>query len=537
MALTLLSLKWRYFLASFKGNVWVIVGFILGGLYGLGIVSSWTFASLMLGFEETEPQTITLWLVGFGTVLSLAWWLVPLFTSGTDATLDPDHLAPYPLRPREIMVGQLLGGFVGLTGFLTLLAVLGTGLATLSKPLVFIFYLVVAALGLVLMISVSRIFSLIAIELNSIPVVRQVLLILGFLLLLGAGPLIVASAFTLQTFYDSLPVIAEVAGWTPLASAFSAVAAAYEGAWGMVLLKLALTCIYAVLAWLLWKKLLVRAMERIGTLRGDPVAKTVEAGKLGIFDRFPATPTGAIAARTVHSLIKDPRMNMNLVMVPGFYLLFSLFGRISFSDGGDKVGFNTNWFMLVFIPIMAGYVYAYLVSYDNSAFSMHVLAGVSGKADRWGRAWGLLIIMLPLVAAGTIFMTFMGGNLHLLAPLLGLSLGLVLSGVGVSAVADMNISIPAPPPGASPFKTQRQSDGFAKGLLRMLVMLIILICGVPGLILLVLATGSDSQTLGWASAAVSLVVGVVVLVVGIHLGARSFEKNAPETLQRVSAFY
>ncbi|MEX3609627.1 transporter [Rothia sp. LK2588] len=538
MAAVLLKLKWRYFLASLKGSTLELVGTIFGALYLLGILVSLTAASVGIGLSA-DPAAVASWVAGTWLVVSLAWTLVPLFTSGLDATLDPDHLAPYPLRPRQIQLGQLLGGFVGLFGFATLALVAVIGISLIDRPWAILGYLIAAVLGLALTMSISRVVSLLGLYLTKNPVIRQVLIIIAFVALIGLGPMIAvafsgAGAFVLE----HLVQILSGASYTPWGAPWAAAAQLYQGKLAEASWYLLLSVVYLALAWWLWNRMLSASMKNIGADRSAGAKQALSSGQVGIFARFPATPRGAIAARTLHSLVRDPRMNLNLVMVPAFYVLFSLLSSVTLgsSEAGETVTVGPNWFMMFFIPLFTGYIFAYLVSYDNSAFSQHVLAPVRGIDDRLGRAWGLLLPMAPMIVAGTCLMSFMTGVAHQLPALLGISLCLLFSGVGVAAVADMYFSIPAPPPGANPFKTPKQSDGLVKSLVRALVMLGVFLFAIPGVALLVIAGVFDQPLLLWAAGGVSLVIGVLVLWGGLRLGARRFDNHAHEALQRVSRF-
>ena len=535
MVKVLLSLKWRYFLASFKGNAWVIVGAIFGSLYLLGALVGWgVFASTQGAHEGIDPVTAML-LVGTGVLLALLWWILPIFASGTDATLDPDHLAPYPLKTKDIQLGQLLGGLIGLPGIATVLFSAVTALLLWRHPVSLVIYVLMIPLGLALVLTVSRIISLLAIEISSIPGVKQGLIIVGFLLMMGAGPLVAGLALGLGEAWDALPSAMKVLSWTPLGAPFAVASAVYMGHWGKALLFLVLSLIYLALSWVIWTKLLNRAMSRIGEIGGTTASKQVEVGNTGIFKYFPASPRGAIAARTVHMLVKDPRCNLNIIMIPAFYVLFTLFGRVSI--GEESTGNPVLLAMAaVFVPAMAGYVYSYLISYENSAFSMNVLAPVSGKDDRWGRAWGLLVLMGPLIIFGSLFLSWRLDNFASLPAIMGLGVGQLLCGVGLSAFVDMLISVPAPPPGGSPFKTPKQSDGISKGLIRGLIMLVLMAFAIPGGILWIVYSSTSSPLWLWLSGAVSFLIGAIVFFVGLTVGAARYDAHSAETLQRVSQF-
>lgn len=145
---------------------------------------------------------------------------------------------------------------------------------------------------------------------------------------------------------------------------------------------------YVTGAWALWNVLLKRSMNKMCAASNHASGKAVELGNVGLFDKFPATARGAIAARVVLMLLRDQRANMNIVMIPAFYLIFGVIGRVQLGPDESSTTFVLSPFLMVFAPMMAGYVYAYLVSYENSAFSMHVLAPLGGVKTIAGAVLG-----------------------------------------------------------------------------------------------------------------------------------------------------
>ena len=91
----LVSLKWRYVIASLKRSVWALIGIILGLLYLVGILIGLGFLYSFLAFESPEGAASLALLIG--TLLCLGWMLVPIFVSGLDGTLDESRFVLLPL--------------------------------------------------------------------------------------------------------------------------------------------------------------------------------------------------------------------------------------------------------------------------------------------------------------------------------------------------------------------------------------------------------------------------------------------------------
>lgn len=122
---------------------------------------------------------------------------------------------------------------------------------------------------------------------------------------------------------------------------------------------------------LVWRFALDRALERPAT---STSVGSAQRG-LGWFRVFPGTPTGAVGP-----------------------VVAVLLGMSIYTD----------------------------VSYDNTAFSLHLQTAVSGRADRWDRLVGLL----------------------------GVSLGLLLTGFALSSLVSGRFAFSVPTPGDNPLKSR-----------------------------------------------------------------------------------
>jgi len=92
-----------------------------------------------------------------------------------------------------------------------------------------------------------------------------------------------------------------------------------------------------------------------------------------------------------------------------------------------------------------------------------------------------------------------------------------------------------PKPGDSPFK-QPQGAAMATLVAQTVAMLLVLALSLPFLVPGVIAIVADLPVLGWGTLAVGVVVGAVVLVLGVRWGARTYDRRAPELLQRVLSY-
>src|SRR5699024_2313783 len=168
-----------------------------------------------------------------------------------------------------------------------------------------------------------------------------------------------------------------VLGWTPFGWVWGLPGAVALGAWPEAAVRLLLTIVLVVGLSLLWRARL--AIELTSPLDTADSGGTMRADSWT--DRLlPATPAGAIAARGFRYWRRDPRYQVSgvaLVLLPVFMVAVVLI-----NDGGLGLAV---W-APVLVAMLGGSSMAADVAYDNSAFALHLLSGVSGRDDRWGRA-------------------------------------------------------------------------------------------------------------------------------------------------------
>ena len=466
----LVSLKWQYVLASFRRSIWALIGLIFAALYAGGMLFGLGSASVIANSKVPEYGQLGTLLVG--TVVALAWAVVPIFFSGLDGTLDESRFVLFPIKPSTLQKGQFLGGFVGIPGIASIIAVLLGAIAFISQPLALIVYLICCVLGLANLMVWARLANRLGMVLNDNPRIANTLMIVAAMLLMSAGFIFGGTMIYLTNHWEeALPYLPWL-GVTPFGSAFAVPYFMATGNLGAALGSLALTLVYLVGGWWLWGKNLARSMANVGGSAHHASAAEVAAGDLGLFARFPATPRGAVAARTLHSFLKDNRLQMLTASTAMIYLMLTVAMPLFLSSVGSfesQVSFNGGnaaeanqiinsgvmqlfGFWMYFCTIFTGYYMCYLVSYDNTAFSLHVLSPLRGIDDRLGRLWGYSILTVPIVVVMVFVACVANGHLELVPIVLMHQLGVFAAAAGVGCVLDTFISPPVAPPGANPFK-------------------------------------------------------------------------------------
>jgi ABC-2 type transport system permease protein len=521
MVAHLLRLKLTLLRNSLRRSPWQLVGLVLGGLYGLSLLVLMLIGLVALG-AVAEADLIRTVMVLAGSAVVLGWLVIPLVLTGVDMTLDPARFVTFAVPMPQLMSGLALGGLIGVPGAVTLLAALGQIGTWWREPAAAAAAVVCAGLVVLLCIVASRMTAAVATSLFNSRRFKDVSGIVLMVPLVLLGPIIGGATAGIEDSAGFLPGLAAVLAWTPLGSLWSVPSDVAEGLWLTALLRMLIgVASLLVLAWL-WKASLGRALV---TPPYNAVSKKA-AGNLGFFRRFPGTPAGAVAARALTYWIRDPRYGASLIMVPLIPVLLWFIG----SRNGDYA-------LLQFTGPITAFLIAWSISadisYDNTAFWLHVSTGVSGLADRCGRALALGVFAVPVTLLFTVVPLWIAGSWELMPAMLGLSLGLLLTGAGLSSVASARYIYNVPLPGESPLKTPPGSS-FSMMLVQGLGLLALLVLSAPELVLTVMAVTTQEPVYGWLSLAAGLLLGSVLLAVGLRVGGRWYDSRTPELLESVS---
>lgn len=514
----LVRLKLALLRNGLRRSPWQVVGMALAALYGLGLLAVVGAGLVGLSFQGTALRSHVV--VVAGALLVLGWWVVPLVAFGVDATLDPRRFVTFGVPRRELLVGLTLAGAVGVPGVVTVLVGLGTAGVWWREPLAALVGVVGALLGVAACLVGAR-----AVTAAMAPVlgrrrVRELVALLAVLPLVLLGPIMSTvsdGVVTLGT--DGLGVVAGVLSWTPFGAPWALAPAVVRGDLLGALARVAVAVATVALAYVVWDGALRRSLAQPATASHE-----VRARGLGWFDRLPATPTGAIAARAATYWLRDPRYAIAVAIVP---LLPFVLG---FGGGSTAV--------LVAGPltgVLVGWTISADVAYDGTSFWSHLAAPLRGTADRWGRvvvAGSLGLLMTVAVTVGT---AAYADRLALLPALLGAGLGLLLTALGTASVVSAMVVYPVQQPGDNPFST-KQGASAAAFTSQLVGGTVVVLLATPTLVLTVLAVVQGSAVLGWVALVVGLLLGTGVLVGGVLLGGRTLERNGPDLLARMRAF-
>jgi ABC-2 type transport system permease protein len=441
-----------------------------------------------------------------------------LLTSGIDQTVDPARLAPFPIRLDALLPALAISGVLGVPGIVTAIAALGTVGTWIRNPLAAAAAVLCSLLGVLTAVIASRTVVAIASRVGAGRRAREAKTALVFIPLILLGPIIFGVSALLRDVAVALPAVADVVGWTPLGAAWAVPADIAAGRPLRALAEFGIALATLAVLVLLWRWGLGRALERPAQ---SSAARSVHRGA-GLFARFPGTPWGAVAARALTYWLRDPRYAQTLLVVPLIPVLVVFWASVA--DNWSIVA----WMGPAMAVLLAMSIYTD-VSYDNTAFALHLQSGVAGSADRIGRVVALAVFAVPAALAITIGGVALAGAWSMLTGMLGLTIGVLLSGFAVSSVASGAFVFPVPAPGENPFKSP-PGGGFQLLLSNTICWVIVAVLALPELVLAVIGFVTGDAIWGALSVVVALLLGGALLVVGIRVGGRILDRRAPELL-------
>lgn len=516
MTRRLVVLKLRLLANQLRRSPWQVVGLVLLLLYGLGITG---IVVLLLITLRLAPIELARNVVVLGGSLAVAGFTVVPLLVGVDDTLDPRRFALFGMDRTRLALGLAVAAVVGVPGAALSLMAFAT-VATWSRtPAAALTALVCAPLGVLVCVLAGRCAAALAGSLLATRRTRETVSALGVVALVLLGPAVVLLS-NVEAGPEALArvgAVVAVLSWTPLGAAWAAPASVAAGsAAGLAQLLIAAATV-AVLV-LAWRALVDRAVSSPArTARPQVVAG------LGWFGRLPSTPLGAVAARSTTYWARDVRYRVSALIVPitpvALVLVLSL------------VDVPTATLALIPVPVVAlfaGWSMHDDIAYDHTAVWLHVAAGVRGTADRLGRIAPVLAVGLPLIVVASFVSGAVAGRPALALGLIGVGVCLFLSGLGFGAVTSALLPYPVPRPGASPFQQPNSAGGVA-ALVQSVLFLAQLVVSAPAIALGFAGVQGGTGWL-WASLAVGLVVGVLVLALGTVVGGRAFERRGPEIL-------
>jgi len=446
-----------------------------------------------------------------GSAVVAAFWLLP-FAFRVDEAMPPRAFAPFEIAPLRLAAGLALTRVASVPVVLLLLLLIVQAGAWHGDPAAL--WTAVAADVVILALCVlgSQVASAVA---GHGIVARNVAGLLALAVIAILAPLVAVLA-TLPWSGSGVTVLrrtAAVLDWTPLGVAWGAPGAAAAGA-ARILVALAI----AVVLGALWYWIVRRAGRTMP--RAEHVRST--AG-LGVFEAAPPFPAGVIAARSIVYWMRDARYAVPLLILPVVPVVIAA----SFAIAGIPSGVAA-WLCLPLVTLLIGWSVHNDIAADGTAFWLHVVTGVGGRADRWGRIVTPLIVGAVVAVGGGYLTAWIAGDWGMLLPLIALAACTLLVGLGVGSAASAIAPYPTVLPGNGPFAQPQALRGGEPAKQALSLLIALLLCA-PTIALVIAGLVVDPALLAPA-AWVGLGSGVVVLVLGAELGGLVVSRRAPEIL-------
>lgn len=519
MVTHLLRLRLLVLKNSLLRSTWQLVAVIFGALYGLGVLLVVTIGLIALsGAPVTIARTVV---VMAGSALVLGWVVIPLLASGIDQTLAPARLVTFPIPLNTLLLGLALSGLVGVPGIVTTLGALATAGTWWQHPLIALLAAVCAGIAAATCIVGSRAVTTLSSTFTSGRRFREASGFLAIIPLVLLGPIIVSLSSGIQGSTDAFPALANALAWTPLGAIWAVPSDVALGHGGVAALHFLVGVATLAVLLVVWRRSLALAL----ITPAHTSSRSRGRGKLGFFALLPATPAAAVAARSLTYWIRDPRYARQLLVVPLIPALMFFYSRNGPLELLNSIG-----------PIVALLLSLSIftdLSYEGTAFATQISSGIRGRDDRLGRAAALASFGLPIVILFSVGSVWISGFWSVLPGLLGVSIGIFLSGLGVSSYSSARIVIPVPGPGDNPFKAA-PGAGFTTALTTFATWGVIGVLVLPELILAVVGSATGVDLLGWIGLVVGISLGSVLMAVGIRLGGAQLDRSAPELLQSLA---
>jgi ABC-2 type transport system permease protein len=251
---------------------------------------------------------------------------------------------------------------------------------------------------------------------------------------------------------------------------------------------------------------------------------------LGWFSRLPIHPFAMIGARVLTYWERDRRYRVALIAIPLAPIVIVMAFQLA--------GFSFQSLAFVPLPVMLllfGWSLHNDVATDSTAIWMHVASGTRGLADRFGRLFPVLMIGLPLILVGSAISVEVASSWNFFPGVLGMNFAVLAVACAVASVFSALLPYPATRPGDSPFAQPSISGGRA-GTSQTLSMVAAVALSAPPVWL------SWMTFLGapFASELIALSFGigygVLILLIGLVLGGRIFERYGPELVALTQTF-
>ena len=543
VVLTIVRLRWALTWAAMRKSPWQTVGYVISAICALGgVMGTAALAAFLGGGPDTLgvapgmlAESLQVGMAFAGVFVTLFVLVIQVMVLGEGSTMSPGRFALYGIPDRTLQGGLLLSGLSGLPAVGGAVALALWSLAyRWMGPVPVVAAVVAAPLAVVTLMSLSKLVIALATSLVTSKRGRNafyLIVILAFVLLCQMPNIVINSDVTggldAAGWLALLAPAADVLAWTPLSAAFQLPFDALAGAWLPFAGRVAVLAVTWAACFLLCTWCL-----RHDRLVAGRAAGAVKARGLGAFGWMPDSPSGAISARLVTYLRRDPRQSV-LFLMP---LLFVVIFAVQTHGISAVVWQSLTWMGLFMLMCEANGL-----AYDGGGFVMQVLAGTRGRDDRRGRVrvYGAFVTVYLVVLAVVIFAvtgdwrTADGLALGLMCTLIGL--GVCFCALGLAEVLSCVLLYPVPSidrPFSSP-----QGRAVAQGFFPFAHILGSVLLMLPtGIVALAVGLTAGSGVLMWTAGPVALANGLAATALGVRLGGKLLEARETSIVRILDSF-
>ena len=144
----------------------------------------------------------------------------------------------------------------------------------------------------------------------------------------------------------------------------------------------------------------------------------------------------------------------------------------------------------------------------------------------------LAVFAIPISIGLAVASVAVSDTWQILPGLLGITIGVLLTGFGVSSLVSGRFVFEVAAPGESPF-TSRPGGGVSLMLSTFATWSMVGILVIPELVLAIVGFALDIPILGWLSLLVGILLGSGLMVIGIRQGGAILDRRGPELLAKL----
>jgi ABC-2 type transport system permease protein len=458
-ARTIARLKWRLWRNGFRRGgsqtVGIVVSLIAALLAGLG-AAAFGFLGRRVAFDTHRTAL---------TVAATAVWLFaligPLIAGGVDETLPVSLLRPYPIRRRALAGGLLLAGMIGPAAAALAFGLVGIVAGAVRSPVGVVIATVAALVLFAEILVTARILPTLFARAMSSRRGRDAAMALASLVGFSGLIMQVLGRFFAKSDPQLMRRAAGIVRWTPPGALGRAIAEGGRGHLRPAALGVAIGVAGLAALGTIWSRSLARLDEQSPA---DQNVKAIRHRGVALFTPglgwLPRTPVGVIAARQIRMTGRDPRRRVALIAGLVFGVVFPVINNVGKGPQSAVLfGALASW-----LPILNG---MNQLGMDGRALWIDLLSGAPPATLLKGRSLGLMILALPIVAAGSITLAALTHGWAYLPAALLVGTGTTLAGLGAAAF----VSVTAPlrvPEGSNPFAMNTSGQGCITPLLSLL---------------------------------------------------------------------